>query len=78
MYRVYLHEFCKVVTSAQLSWTTEEEVYLHEFCKVVTSDVWFTVKQDEMYLHEFCKVVTLKMNHKPKLCKMKGNKLWGN
>ena len=37
MYRVYLHEFCKVVTSELLRELDADGVYLHEFCKVVTS-----------------------------------------
>ena len=38
MYRVYLHEFCKVVTSGDNQGGGNNKVYLHEFCKVVTSD----------------------------------------
>ena len=35
---VYLHEFCKVVTSGRLKVDDSILVYLHEFCKVVTSE----------------------------------------
>ena len=45
MYRVYLHEFCKVVTSEVLCAVGDSAVYLHEFCKVVTSE-----SRNEYYL----------------------------
>ena len=38
MYRMYLHEFCKVVTSVSVKELAEVMVYLHEFCKVVRSE----------------------------------------
>ena len=37
-HRVYLHEFCKVVTSGSSGSKLDGVVYLHEFCKVVTSE----------------------------------------
>ena len=58
MYRVYLHEFCKVVTSEGGDNTGGGGVYLHEFCKVVTSVVDDFVEFHAVYLHRFCKVVT--------------------
>ena len=58
MYRVYLHEFCKVVTSEYRMVAHEVEVYLHEFCKVVTSVTYNKYVATKMYMHRFCKVVT--------------------
>ena len=55
MYRVYLHEFCKVVTSVGCTAGNGSEVYLHEFCKVVTSAQLSWTTEEEVYLHEFCK-----------------------
>ena len=59
---MYLHGFCKVVTSVVAVGEPGAAMYLHGFCKVVTSGQLVLHIVGQMYLHGFCKVVTSELN----------------
>ena len=55
---MYMHRFCKVVTSGLTIEQVSPRMYMHRFCKVVTSERKRLEYILEMYMHRFCKVVT--------------------
>ena len=55
---LYMHRFCKVVTSGQIYFPADSGLYMHRFCKVVTSYKPNYNNDTGMYMHRFCKVVT--------------------
>ncbi len=57
-WKMYMHRFCKVVTSVVSVCSRTVSMYMHRFCKVVTSDELDDLVRLEMYMHRFCKVVT--------------------
>ena len=55
---MYMHRFCKVVTSGSSMSLSQGTMYMHRFCKVVTSEAQYWRCAGRMYMHRFCKVVT--------------------
>ena len=56
--KLYMHRFCKVVTSGRTRRIRYAELYMHRFCKVVTSVYKSIGRRSQLYMHRFCKVVT--------------------
>ena len=55
---LYMHRFCKVVTSERQEPDRHRRLYMHRFCKVVTSVTVVQTTAQLLYMHRFCKVVT--------------------